>query len=172
MVTRQPGGSESINIRDIVLWSKDICRQTRFLLHAADNAQHIYDTVKPALAENKIVIMDRGIGSAFAYQGWGDGFGYKKIESVYLWATNNFWPDITIFLDMDHDAVCDRRLLEEQVSSELDAIETRELEYHRTVYHGYKTLTESFDDWFKIDVTPDDPIEAIAQKIDTVVCDY
>ena len=169
LFTRQPGGTNALNVREILLWQGNLCTKARHLLFAADNAQHIEDTVRPALANRTVVVMDRGIGSAFAYQGWGEGFGIERVRLTYSWATDNFEPDLTIFMDLDPAQVIVRRSMEGQAELPLDSIEERPSDYHRRVYAGYCELVEMFDSWVRVPLTPDTTREETIAAIDAAI---
>lgn len=60
---------------------------------------HMRKVIQPALAEGKIVLIDRFIESTWAYQGGGRGISSEIIQFMQ----DNIWnvptPDLTIFLD-------------------------------------------------------------------------
>ena len=169
LFTRQPGGTPALDIRDILLWQSDLHNKVRHLLYAADNAQHIHDTVKPALADNSVVIMDRAIGSSYAYQGWGEGFGMERTKLTYLWAIDGFEPDLTIFLNLSPEGVAKRRALEGQGELPLDIVEMRPSDYHERVYTGYCELVKMFDSWVDVPVEAETSVDQASEAIDDAI---
>ena len=169
LATRQPGGTPNLDVRSVLLWSKDLCAKARHLLHAADNAQHIYDTVRPALESGEIVVMDRGPGSAYAYQGWGEDFGVQRVDLSYKWGTDGFESDLTIFLDLTVEQVQERRRLYGQTELPLDAIEERADSFHHRVYDGYCQLSDMFPWWERIPLEVHTSIEETAALVDEAV---
>ena len=71
------------------------------LLFAADRAQHVAETIRPALERGEVVITDRYLDSSLAYQAGGRELTPEEIRSLSMWATNNLLPDRTYLLDMD-----------------------------------------------------------------------
>ena len=166
--TRQPGGTPSLNVREILLWS-DLCAKSRHLLFAADNAQHVHDTIRPALAAGSVVVMDRAIGSALAYQGWGEGFGEERVRLVYGWGTDDFAPDLTCFLDLSPSGVAERKQTQDSSMEPPDAIESKPRDFHRRVYDGYCSLAGSVASWVRIPQEPTTTIEETASLIETAI---
>jgi dTMP kinase len=104
--TREPGGTPvGVLIRDIVLHHRgEVAPRAEALLYAADRAQHITTTVRPALARGEVVIQDRYLDSSVAYQGAGRVLGGAEIRDLSLWAAEGLLPDLTILLDLDETA--------------------------------------------------------------------
>lgn len=103
ILTREPGGSPlGKNIRNILLEDTklQVSPLAELLLFCADRAEHVTKVIKPALAENKIVICDRYIDSTTAYQAGGRGFSLEMIESLNKYSTTELWPDLTIYIDI------------------------------------------------------------------------
>src|SRR5690625_7973575 len=85
VVTREPGGSAvAEKLRSLVLDpAHDIDAMTEALLFAAARADHIAQTITPALAADKIVPSDRFVGSSIAYQSAGRGRGRHDMTDRY-----------------------------------------------------------------------------------------
>lgn len=79
----------------------DIAPRAEALLFAADRAQHVAETIRPALERGEVVITDRYLDSSLAYQAGGRELTPEEIRSLSMWATNNLLPDRTYLLDMD-----------------------------------------------------------------------
>lgn len=168
--TRQPGGTPNLNVREILLWA-NLCAKSRHLLFAADNAQHVHDTVRPALAAGSVVVMDRSLGSALAYQGWGEGFGEGRVRLVYGWGTDYFEPDLTCFLDLSPRGVAERMQSQDGPTDAPDVIESKPSDFHQRVYDGYRSIAEGTDSWVRIPQEPTTTIEETAALIDTAIVD-
>ena len=151
LLTRQPGGARCLQVRDLLLGPTggDLCAKSRHLLFAADNAQHIHDTVAPALDDGKAVVMDRGIGSALAYQGFGESVGIEQVQRTYGWATDWFYPNVTFLLDVTPEQARERRSSDGEAAS-LDHIEAMPDDFHRRVYEGYLEIAGLLPRWVKI----------------------
>jgi dTMP kinase len=74
--TRQPGGTAlGATLRDLVLHGDHVSPRAEALLYAADKAHHVDTVIAPALAQQRVVITDRYVDSAIAYQGAGRDLG-------------------------------------------------------------------------------------------------
>ena len=102
VVTREPGGTEIAEaIRKILLahYTESVLPITELLLMFAGRAQHIAHVIKPALAENKIVLCDRFTDASFAYQGAGRGIPETFIQHLKDDIHSDLNPELTILLD-------------------------------------------------------------------------
>ena len=78
LLTREPGATVfGKKLRQIVLdpATGDISHRAEALLYAADKAEHVDSVIKPALQRGAVVITDRYVDSALAYQGSGRDLG-------------------------------------------------------------------------------------------------
>jgi dTMP kinase len=104
VVTLEPGGTAiGATLRDLVLnpsWG-DVSPRAEALMYAADKAQHVYEVVLPALKRGAVVISDRYVDSALAYQGAGRELDPDRVEQLNRWATRDLLPDLTVLLDLD-----------------------------------------------------------------------
>ncbi len=79
-------------------------------LYTADHADHVANTIEPALDAGKLVVSDRYSDSRYAYQGvtladrFDDAMGYIR-EIHEPWTRP---PDATIYLDIDPEAAAQR----------------------------------------------------------------
>lgn len=142
-VTREPGGGEiSEAIRKVLLNGKfmDMTDECEALLYAAARAQHLADTVGPALEAGKTVLCDRYIFSSYAYQGYGRGLDMEFLENINSYAVQNFMPDVALFLDIPPAAAFERK----HGADENDRIEQAGAAFHKKVYEGYRELLNKF----------------------------
>lgn len=150
--TREPGGSPiAEKIRDLILDTENIKMgyRTEALLYAASRAQHVEETILPALNENKIVLCDRFLISSLAYQGVGRGFGIENVRNINEFAINGVFPDFVLFFDVDPITTLKRK-------SSLDTADRLEKEgnnFHERVYNGYKEILNSEKNIEIIDAT-------------------
>ena len=82
-------------------------------LYTADHANHLSETVRPALADGDLVISDRYSDSRFAYQGAtlarSDAGVQRPLEYVRgIHAAFSRAPDATIYLDLDPKTAAER----------------------------------------------------------------
>ena len=143
VVTREPGGSAiSEAIRTVILDGKNTAMtdECEALLYAAARAQHLSDTVLPALEAGKTVLCDRYIFSSFAYQGYGRGLDMEFLRAVNSFALQGHMPDITLFLDIPPRSAFERK----HGADQNDRIEQAGEAFHARVYQGYLRLAEEY----------------------------
>jgi dTMP kinase len=140
--TREPGGTEvGVLIRDIVLHHRgEVAPRAEALLYAADRAHHIASVVRPALARGEVVIQDRYLDSSVAYQGAGRDIDPAEIRDLSLWATGGLLPDVTVLLDLDHDAA--RRRLDAD-DKPFDRLESEHSSFHDRVREAFLALADA-----------------------------
>lgn len=150
--TREPGGSSiAEKIRNLILDTEntEMGYRTEALLYAASRAQHVEETILPALNENKIVLCDRFLISSLAYQGVGRDLGIENVRKINEFAINGVFPDFVLFFDVDPITTLKRK-------SSLDTADRLEKEgnnFHERVYNGYKGILNSEKNIEIIDAT-------------------
>ena len=150
--TREPGGSPiAEKIRNLILDTEntEMGYRTEALLYAASRAQHVEETILPALNENKIVLCDRFFISSLAYQGVGRDLGIENVRKINEFAINGVFPDFVLFFDVDPITTLKRK-------SSLDTADRLEKEgnnFHERVYNGYKEILNSEKNIEIIDAT-------------------
>ena len=147
--TREPGGiGISEDIRNIILDPKNVMMdaRTEALLYAASRRQHLVEKVLPAMKEGKIVICERFIDSSLAYQGYGRKLGFDDVLNINLFATENTYPDLTIYLDVDEQTGLDR-LKDRDFKDRLDQ---ESIDFHHRVCEGYREVLSRFKDRIRI----------------------
>lgn len=143
IVSREPGGTPlGEEIRKILLNSNyNISSTTEFLLFSASRATHVEEIVKPALEEDKVVILDRFYDSSYTYQGYAGNLSIKDIENITEFAIQGIKPDLTFLLDLSYDEAMKRKAKDEKLSH-LDRMERKAKEYHDKVREGYLKLAK------------------------------
>lgn len=148
-LTREPGGTDiSEEIRHIILDTKntEMRNTTEALLYAASRAQHVGEKIIPAMEADRVVVCDRFVLSSLVYQGIGRGLGVDKIKELNDFATTGLEPDLILFFDIDPKVALTRKTKR----SKADRLEKENLEFHRSVYEGYKSLLDIYGDRVKI----------------------
>ena len=100
--TREPGGTPlAERIRELLLNpdGERIAAETELLLMFASRAQHVRETVQPALARGAWVISDRFTDSSYAYQGGGRGLDLAFIAELERRVVG-IRPGLTLLLDL------------------------------------------------------------------------
>jgi len=160
--TREPGGIEiAEQIRNVILDPKNTAMdaKTEALLYAASRRQHLVEKVFPAMAQGKIVICERFLDSSLAYQGYGRQLGFDEVLGINLFATENTYPDLTVYLDVDEEVGLSR--LKDRAFK--DRLDQESIDFHHRVKQGYQAVLQRFADRIKI-------VDA-AQDVDSVIND-
>ena len=105
--TREPGGTPlAEQIRNLLLnvpiegvQHEPPAAETELLLMFAARAQHVRETIQPALARGAWVISDRFTDSSYAYQGGGRGIDADFIAELEQRAVG-IQPGLTLLLDL------------------------------------------------------------------------
>lgn len=111
--TREPGGTVfGQALRELLLHARGDqapVPTAELLLYAADRAQHIETTIRPALERGDWVLSDRFSGSTLAYQGYGRGLDLELIHQLEQIATAGLSPDLTLWLRLSAEQSIQRR---------------------------------------------------------------
>lgn len=100
--TREPGGTPLAELIRGLLLSRDHeapSAETELLLMFAARAQHVRETVLPALQRGAWVVSDRFTDASYAYQGSGRGLDAGFISSLERHAVG-IQPGLTLLLDV------------------------------------------------------------------------
>lgn len=136
LLTREPGATDlGKTLRQIVLdpATGEISHRAEALLYAADKAEHVDSVIKPALQAGAVVITDRYVDSALAYQGSGRDLDTSDVERVNRWATDDLRPNLTILLDLPPKSGLGR-------FEERDRIEAQSADFHQRVRTAFLEL--------------------------------
>lgn len=138
VLTFEPGDTVvGRKIRQIVLdpATGELSHRTEALLYAADKAEHIDTVVSPALQRREVVITDRYVDSALAYQGAGRDLVVDEVERVNRWATHDLRPHLTVVLDLEPQQGLGR-------FAERDRIEGESADFHQRVRAAFLRMAE------------------------------
>lgn len=163
LVTHEPGGTPfAERIRDLVLTpdvEEPIAPDTELLLFFASRAQHIAEKIKPALARGQWVVCSRFTDSSFAYQMAGRGVSAEHIEGLAQWVQDDFWPDLTLILDLPVEVGMQRA----QKRAALDRIEQEEKAFFERVRQNFLTRSRQHARYRVIDANQ--PLLNVQQTI-------
>ena len=142
VVTREPGGTvigEDIRRLLVSDASVHIAPSTELLLYVAARAQHVAELIRPSLEAGRIVISDRYIDSAVAFQGYGRGLDLEVVEELNTFATGGLVPNLTIVFDLD-PAMARARLGSRPVGGLLGAFDDERADFHEKMRAGYLSM--------------------------------
>jgi dTMP kinase len=135
LLVREPGGTpEAERVRELVKDADlDLSPIAETLLFGAARAELVARVIRPALAEERVVICDRYVDSTVAYQGGARGLGIDRVEELNRWITGDLVPDITFLLEIEPGTARGR-------PAELDRFEEEGEELQRAVAAAYELL--------------------------------
>jgi len=141
ILTREPGGTlAGEKIRAILIDEKieKLEAKTELFLNFAARLEHVEKLIKPALAQNKIVISDRFFDSTYSYQGNAFGLDENLIDDVKKMSIGNLAPHITFLIDVPVDIAFARI----QNRADNNRYEKLGLDFHQKVRDGFLYLAK------------------------------
>lgn len=172
LVTREPGGTplgtalRQLLLHNVASDAADIAPRAEALIFAADRAQHVAETIRPALERGEVVITDRYLDSSLAYQAGGRELTAAEIRNLSMWATNNLLPKRTYLLDMN-PAASHARLQHAE-----DRMESAGNDFQRRTRQAFLDLAAAEPDRFRVidaNQSINDVWEQIRTDIDTLL---
>ena len=151
ILTREPGGTPiAEKIRDIILDNSNTAldARTEALLYAASRRQHLVEKIWPAIKEGKIVLCDRFLDSSLAYQGEGRKLGIENILNVNLFATENTYPDLTLFFNISPEEGLKR--VSKDKKRVADRLDNENANFHQVVYNGFLKVNSMYKDRIQV----------------------
>ncbi len=171
--TREPGGCEiAEKIRAMVLGT-EIGSISELLLFMAARNEHLHTKVLPALAEGKIVICDRFVGSGYIYQGVGKGM-FNEVTQVFDLLRTPVINQMlsqhlqTFVLDLSYPSSRERMLLRGDAPNRLDVTDYTEFNICRNAYRDLPRANDIFRRRFHIidaEVSVNNVVEQILSKL-------
>lgn len=131
---RDPGSTTLGELlRELILQRDDVplAAPSEMLLYMAARAQLVEQIIRPALAEQKVVVCDRFALANVAYQGYGGGLEPGSVWTVAALATAGVQPDCTFLLDLPVEQALGR------LGSPTDRLERRGSEFLERVRQGF-----------------------------------
>ena len=142
--TREPGGSTGAEvIRHVILSgaAKPFGPEAEAILFAAARADHLRQTIQPALERGQWVISDRFADSTRIYQGVLGNVDPRLISRLEKVTVGDLIPDLTIILDVAPDVGL-RRASERRGNAEVDRFEAEAFDFHKKLREAYLELAE------------------------------
>ena len=151
ILTREPGGTPiAEKIRDVILDNSNTAldARTEALLYAASRRQHLVEKIWPAIKEGKIVLCDRFLDSSLAYQGEGRKLGIENILNVNLFATENTYPDLTLFFNISPEEGL--KIVSKDKKRVADRLDNENANFHQEVYNGFLKVNSMYKDRIQV----------------------
>lgn len=164
VITREPGGTPlGVALRRLLLHgvegsTTDIAPRAEALIFAADRAQHVAETIRPALSRGAIVITDRYLDSSLAYQAGGRELTVDEVRALSMWATHDLLPDRTYVLDMDPSAAHSR------LTHGADRMESAGDDFQERTRRAFCTMAKIEPQRFRV-INAEQNVDAVFQEI-------
>ena len=144
VVSREPGGSAGAEaIRHVLLSgaAKPLGPHAEAILFAAARADHLRQTIQPALERGQWVISDRFADSTRIYQGVLGNVDARLIARLEKLTVGDLTPDLTIILDVAPETGL-TRVTERRGNAAVDRFEAEAFEFHKKLREAYLELAE------------------------------
>lgn len=151
VLTREPGGTPiAEQIRNVILDKANTAMDpmTEAMLYAASRRQHLVEKVWPLSKEGKIIISDRFLDSSLAYQGGARGLGIDKILALNQYATDGYYPDLTLLFDVDPRIGLAR--IAANKGREVNRLDLEKIDFHDSVRKTFLDLAKRFPDRYVV----------------------
>ena len=168
--TREPGGCAlGRQIRPLLLdASQNVSSRAELFLFLADRAQHVADTIRPALERGQWVLCDRYADSTIAYQGYGRGMDVEELQRLNDYATDGLWPDITFLLDLPAEVGLGRALARngrEGLTQSEGRFEAEAFAFHQRIREGFLARAARWPERFCVLDAEQPPEAVVAQAV-------
>jgi dTMP kinase len=144
-LTREPGGSAGAEIiRHILLngGAKPFGPDAEAVLFAAARADHVTNTIRPALERGDWVVCDRFIDSTRVYQGAVGQVDARIISALERLTVGDTIPDLTLLLDLPPRVGLERASAR-RGTDEADRFEQEAPDFHATLRRAYKAIAQA-----------------------------
>jgi dTMP kinase len=175
VVSKEPGGTAlGRELRRLLLErhhsGETWCPEAELLLFYADRAQHLEIVIRPALAQGKIILLDRFEDSTRAYQG-ASGVAEASLDRLNDLVLRGLKPQLTVLLDMDPELSL-QRVEVRNLALGGEFAETRfdeaELDFHRRVRNRFLVIAQNHPNRVAL-IPARDPVEDVEAAIWTRV---
>ncbi|WP_328986083.1 dTMP kinase [Thiorhodovibrio winogradskyi] len=168
--TREPGGSPiAERIRALLLdpEQEGLCAQAELLLIFAARAEHLAQSVRPALEAGTWVLSDRFTDASFAYQGGGRGISAESIAGLETLVQGALRPDLTFLFDLPAELGLKRA----KARADLDRFEAETLGFFERARQVYLQRAKLDPARFRVlDATQD--VEQVARHVREALVDF
>jgi dTMP kinase len=144
VVSREPGGSAGAEaIRHVLLSgaAKPLGPHAEAILFAAARADHLRQTIRPALERGEWVISDRFADSTRMYQGVLGNVEARLISRLEKLTVGDDAPDLTIILDIPPEIGL-ARVTKRRGDGPVDRFEAEAFDFHKKLREAYLELAE------------------------------
>ena len=131
----------------------------------ASRAQLVQQVIRPALANDCVVMCDRFYDSSLAYQGYGRGLDLAKVQRAIDLAVGETKPDITLLLDIPLEVSTDRVARRQSETGESnDQFDRSGDHFFQRVLDGFHALAEGEPQRYRI-INANQSPDAVSNEI-------
>ena len=170
ILTREPGGTNLGRELRPHITELSLPTRTELFLILADRAQHVFEVIRPALADGLVVISDRYTDSTLAYQGYGCGVSVERLRLLNAMSTTNLTPGLTIILD------CPTKIALERAGHRSDPESMRENKFESKgatfqgfVRNGYLEIAKDYPERCRVVSTEKQSVDKVHDDIWDIV---
>jgi dTMP kinase len=150
LVTREPGGSpfaEQIRalFKSIPEHGEAPLPLTELLLVMAARAQHLKQTIEPALQIGKWVLCDRFLDSTYVYQGFRAGVPKSVIDSIAKIVLSGIAPNLTLVFNLSAEIARER--MYGRGDAKGDRLDSENQAVHQVLASGFERLVTDNIAW-------------------------
>lgn len=164
VVSREPGGTSiAEKIREILIspQNSEMVNECEILLYCAARAQHVRETIIPAIEQGKIVLCDRFQEATFAYQGFGRDIPMSMLTMINNYATGGLNPDRTFVFDLSVDSSINRMT---KINKVKDRLEQNGKDFFERIRQGYLSLAANSPDRIIV-IDGENEIEKVSENV-------
>jgi dTMP kinase len=162
VITKEPGATElGAKIRELVLYSDDLCPVTELLLFLADRSNHASAVIKPNLG--RLIISDRSLISGMAYALASKKFDFDWLETLNRFAMQDIMPDAIILFKITEETLTERL-----GGKDHDVIEQRGMDYMLNVQEQLEYVAATLEIPTLL-IHAEESIESIHETIDNYI---
>lgn len=169
--TREPGGTPlGDHIRQCLLsppGDVQMGAKAELCLFLAGRAQHIEQTILPALQAGRIILCDRFNDSTIAYQGIGRGLGIDYVRQLCTLICDGVTPDLSFYLDVAPQIGL-QRAVKGGKGRILDRIETEGLPFHESIRQAFMQIAQKEKARFHVVDAHQSQQEVFTQVLDLI----
>ena len=142
VVVREPGGTPAAEMARKAVLDPDhqLAPMSELFFYLAARSDLVHTIIRPALAQDRVVLSDRFALTTEAYQMAGRGLQPEVVLPANRAAADGLVPDLTLILDLPPDL---GRARQEASGKRLDRLERESPEFHRRVMEFYLSVQGS-----------------------------
>ncbi|NEX21128.1 dTMP kinase [Thiorhodococcus mannitoliphagus] len=168
VTTREPGGSPiAERLRAVLLdpANAGMSDMAELLLMFAARAEHLKQTIRPALDRGAWVISDRFTDATYAYQGGGRGIDLGRIGLLEQLVQDDLRPDLVLVFDLPPAVGLDRA---QARSGSKDRFEAEDLRFFEGARALYLSRADQMPERYRI-IDAARPVAAVQEQVRRLV---